>query len=140
VIRFQNLLREPRTYEIPLSAGAGHVRQDVTRAKRSLVRPTDKSAPAGSFNLHATMQTHSRVLPKSVTLMAAGTEGDTSEPLPDHVQHVPPFKALIQQRALKVVLVADPKVETEPKAGEKPAKRESSKPENKTEKVKRGDK
>ena len=129
VIRLKNLLREPRTYEIPISANAGHVRMDVTTVKRSLARPTGDAAPAGSLTLQTGKpRTVRKVLPPSVTLMAAGTEGDTSDVLPDHVQHVEPFASLIARRALVVLPEAKPSPEASA-----PAPQLSAAPETKPE-------
>jgi hypothetical protein len=145
VIRLQNALREPRTYEIPISAGAGHVRENVTTVKRSLAQPTG-SVPAGSLTLQISApRTRTRQLPKSITLMAAGTAGDTSDALPDTVQHADPFKGLIAKRALKVVAVVEKPAESEPEANAAP-KPDATHPKgptkaDKTEKTeKRGDK
>ncbi len=127
MIRLKNQLREPRTYEIPLAAGAGHVRQDVTTVRRSFARAGE------NLTLQSAARTQSRVLPPSVTLMAAGTKGDTSGPLPDNVQHVQPFKGLIEARALKVVVEPEPKPAAEasapPKAETKPTKKAEAKAE-----------
>jgi hypothetical protein len=127
VIRFKNLLRELRAYEIPLSANAGHERVEVAQVKRSLVPVVGDEAPAGSLSFKLSRpRTSSRVLPKSITLTAAGTGGDTSEPLPDHVQDVEPFKSAIARRHIRVlpVPVADaPKDQpAEPSAASKPEK------------------
>ncbi len=55
-----------------------------------------------------------RNFPRAITLTAAGTQGDTSEELPDNVQHVEPFKGLIARGHIRVLEVKPPAAEPEP--------------------------
>ena len=99
-----------RTYEIPISAGAGFDRHTITTTKRALVRPGD-GARDGSLDIQSRPRSATRNYPRSITLCAAGTKGDTSEELPDHVQHVEPFKSAITRRQLQVHEVKPPAAE-----------------------------
>lgn len=96
-----------RTYEIPVSAGIGFASHTITTSRRTLVRPPDDQGhPADSLLMAKHPHTQQKRLPVSVTLTAKGTRGDTSEALPDVVQHLEPFKTLIARRAI-VVLPAE---------------------------------
>lgn len=104
-----------RTYEIPISAGAGFDRHTITTTKRALVRPGE-GARDGSMDIQSRPRSATRNVPRSITLCAAGTKGDTSEDLPDHVQHVEPFKSAITRRQLQVHEVKPPAAEPPPDA------------------------
>lgn len=95
-----------RTYEIPISCGAGSVTHSITTTKRTLVLPGE-SNPDGSMSVKSTKRIAEKRLPLSVTLTARSTKGDTSEALTDRVQHVEPFKSAIAKRHLKVLPVAE---------------------------------
>lgn len=94
-------------YEIPISCGAGFDRHTITTTKRTLARPGD-GARSGSMDVRGVARSKTRNFPRSITVTAAGTKGDTSEELPDVVQHVEPFKTLITRGHLKVIEVQAP--------------------------------
>lgn len=107
MIRLKNTLPEMRTYEIPISAGAGFDRHTITTTKRSLVRPGE-GARDGTMDVQLRPRSATRNVPRSITLCAAGTQGDTSEDLPDNVQHVEPFKSAVARRHILVLEVKPP--------------------------------
>ncbi len=115
MIRLKNTLREMRTYEIPTNAGAGFVRQKVAGVRRHLVT-AGEGDPSGSVSVRRETRETTRMLPISVTLCAANTEGDTSGPLPERVQHVEPFASAITKGHLRVL----PYVEPAPVAADPP--------------------
>lgn len=121
MIRFQNKLREMRTYEIPVQAGAGFVRQKVDIVRRKLVQ-AGEGQPNGSLSVKTHRESVERKFPTAITLSAHGTKGDTSEPLPDRLAHMEPFKSAIEGRRLAVL----PVVET-PAVAESPADRQAPK-------------
>ena len=109
-----------RTYEIPVSAGVGFAPHTITTSRRTLVRPPDDQGhPADSLLMAKHPHTQQKRLPVSVTLTAKGTKGDTSEPLPDVVQHIEPFKTLIARRSIEVLPVNE--ASKEPPRAEAPA-------------------
>jgi hypothetical protein len=108
-IRLQNRLREPRTFEIPLQAGLGGIRQKVGH----LIRNLDTVGSKVGATVKAAMMVKRQQVPHSITLTAAKTEGDTSEVLPAHLATIDPFKRAIAARELRVLEVKEDVVSAE---------------------------
>lgn len=93
MIILKNLERAPRVYEIPVAHAPG---------QQQKVGAADRDAQG-----NVTLQVQQRTFPSSVTLMARGTEGDTSEPLPDSVEKAPAIAEAKRARKLEVVKLPD---------------------------------
>lgn len=98
--------REPalRYYAIPVSVGGGE--------KHHL------GASARNAKGERALRVHARVYPTTLTLAARGTEGSTSEPLPESYAQVPAIAAAIAAKKLVKATVAAPAKKAAPSAPE----------------------
>lgn len=113
-----------RTYEIPIQAGAGFVRQKVEIVRRKLVT-AGEGQPTGSLTVSPHRESVSRMFPVSITLAAYGTDGDTSAAFPDRLVHVEPFKSAL---AAKMLVALPAEEEAKPPAPAPPVAPKSKVP------------
>lgn len=93
MIILRNRDSQPVVYEIPVTHHAGvHVKVGAVDRDRD-----------GNH----TLRVQHRTVPANITLMAAGTEGDTSSPLPNCVQDAPKIAEAIKARKLDVTTLPD---------------------------------
>lgn len=109
MILIRNLEREPRVYEIPLTHAPG---------LRTKIGASDRDTEG-----NVVLRVQHKTLPSSITLMAKGTEGDTSEPLPNAICDAPALVEAHRLKRIQIVTLPDapaPAAEPTSDSGEAP--------------------
>lgn len=114
MIRLRNLEKKMVVFEIPVSMDGG------VRVKRGW---QDRAQNDTSGAVTSTLRVEHKAVPTSITLAAAGTEGDLSEPLPDRFALAPIIQAAVTANPprLKVVAVTAPAAAAEAPPSPSPA-------------------
>lgn len=97
MIRLRNLEKKMVVYEIPVSMDGG------VRVKRGW---QDRAQNDSTGAITSTLRVEHKAVPTSITLAAAGTEGDLSEPLPDRFTLAPIIQAAVTANPPRLKVVA----------------------------------